>query len=262
MPNPWDALPAGPGLWELQVRLAKQPQQIGVPTYFAPCSTSTSSCKWSRIKGNTGVVIFNPNNGPNSPSTQTQYAALSTELKANGTLVLGYVYTSYSARSAAVVKAEIDTYYASYGVSGIFLDQGNGSCNSLAYYEGIISYIKTSKNRNSLVALNWGTYGAECYMTSVNRPDVVVNFQGSYSNYLTWNATAFAPWTIKYPASRFWHLVHSTSSTNAAQAFALSRSRRAGLVYITNDGLPNPWDTVSSYYLTSEVAAVANTTTC
>jgi hypothetical protein len=42
---------------------------------------------------------------------------------------------------------------------------------------------------------------------------------------------------------RFWQLVHTTPSTPEAfwRAITLSKSRRAGFVYVTNDAGANPW---------------------
>lgn len=44
---------------------------------------------------------------------------------------------------------------------------------------------------------------------------------------------------------RFWHLVHSTPSTPEAfwRAITLSKERRAGYVYVTDDNMAeeNPW---------------------
>jgi hypothetical protein len=42
---------------------------------------------------------------------------------------------------------------------------------------------------------------------------------------------------------RFWHLIHSTPATPEAfwRAVTLSKDRRAGYVFVTDDVMPNPW---------------------
>jgi hypothetical protein len=97
------------------------------------------------------------------------------------------------------------------------------------------------------LALNWGTdsVAAECFFTvTSNAPDIAVNFEDNYVNYTKWSGPA--AWVSKYPASRFWQLVYDVPATPEAfyMALTLSKSRRAGWVYVTDDNtIPdgNPW---------------------
>jgi hypothetical protein len=254
MPNPWDALPAGPGLWELQVRLAKQPQQIGVPSYFSTCSTSSPNCIWVKVKGNAGMVILDVNNGP-STAANARLQQVANFLRSNsGTLMLGYVFSREGSRPAAQVRADIDRWFKWYPVAGIFIDDASSRCSKVGYYSQLVKYVK-SKNSNALVAMYWGNNLPECYFASPDAPDIAVNFESSFNTYLNWKPD---PWTSKYPAHRFWHWIHTAvGSAKLATALTLSATRRAGWVFVTSDKPADPWDTLPPYFNT-QVAAVAN----
>jgi hypothetical protein len=133
-------------------------------------------------------------------------------------------------------------FYSFYpNISGICLDEGSTDCATLPYYQQLIAYTK-SKAPNAVTVLNWGTQGPECFLNApANTPDIIINFENTYSAYTSWGGPA--AWTAAYPAHRFWHLVHSTTSSTAAfgNALALARARHAGWVYVTEDVMSNPW---------------------
>src|SRR5207344_3123205 len=83
--------------------------------------------------------------------------------------------------------------------------------------------------------------------------DIINIFEGTPSAY-----SGFTPstWTTNYPASKFAHLIYGATGTSSlTSVLAQSATRRAGYVYVTNDTLPNPWDTLPSYW-TTEVTQV------
>jgi hypothetical protein len=258
MVNPWDTLPgtSGSGLWDLEVDMVKRAQQLAVPSYYYPCCGTNF---WPQTKGAARMVIANINSGPGT-APDSNYVPVVAEMKAAGTVVLGYIATNYGAKSAAAVQAEVDKYYLWYGVSGIFFDEASNDCVNLAYYQQAVAYVK-SKDADALTVLNWGTDGPECYLSSANAADMVVNFEHDYGSYLSWSGPA--AWTAAYPASRFWQLVYAAPATPEAldTALGLSRSRRAGWVYITDDVLPNPWNSLPTLWA-QEVAASGNGTLC
>lgn len=223
-------------------------QSIAVPSYFYPGSI------WTQLEGGAptvGLAIINPASGPGA-TKDTSYASQVTSTKSKSIKVIGYVDTSYGAIAAATVKANIDKYYSWYGVDGIFFDQVSTSCTTAtSYYQDIYNYVK-AKGGIAKVVLNPGTNTNECYMAV---GDIIVNFEDTYASYVNW---AISGWETKYPANRFWQLVHTTTQANMPNAIALSKARNAGWIYVTPDVMANPWDTLpASAYWTDELARAA-----
>jgi hypothetical protein len=232
-------------------------QQIAVPTYFFPTFDGNGNPNgyWGQFFSavpTAGLGVINPNSGPGS-APSTSYQNLMSK-KPSGVKLIGYVYSDYGARDLGVVKSDVDKYYTWYPtVDGIFVDEANNSsCTvELNYYRDLYNYIK-GKSASATVVLNPGAVTLECY---VNSSDVLITFEGLFSTYNgSWHAGH--AWEVNYPASRFWHLVHATPSGNMTSALNLSRTRHAGWVYVTDDVMPNPWDTLASYW-SAEVADVA-----
>lgn len=235
-------------------RLALAQQRIAIPSYFYP-SQPVPSGLWQQLESGAptvGLALINPNSGPGAASDANYAQIVST--KPQGLKIIGYVYSQGGARALAAVEADIDKYYSWYPeIDGIFVDEAdNTSCSiESSYYLPLYTYIK-SKSASATVILNPGTSTLECY---VNASDILVTFESTYASYSgTWSSAH--SWEANYPASRFWHLVHTTSSTQMANALSLSQQRNAGWVYVTDDVMNNPWDTLASYF-SSEVSSVS-----
>lgn len=214
-------------------------QGIAIPAYFYPGSLWTTAIS-SAPK--TAIMVMNPDSGP-STSKDANYASSVASAQAAGIKVLGYVYTSYGTRPAADVQNEINAYKSWYGVDGIFLDETSYDAASLPYYKNLATYIRATKG--GFVMLNPGMVPAEGY---VKLADNTIVFEDSYAAYQTW---APPSWMYKYPAGKLTHLVYNVANTTyLTNAINLSRSRNAGMIYITNDVLDNPWDTLPSYWST------------
>src|SRR5436190_3744456 len=112
-----------------------------VPAYFSP------GTKWTALndaaKRVPVLAIMNPNNGPGA-SALSSYASAINSLKQSGGRVIGYVYSSYTARPLADVQADIDRYYSFYNIDGIFVDEvtNDSTAAHLDYYEALYRYIK------------------------------------------------------------------------------------------------------------------------
>jgi hypothetical protein len=237
-------------------------QQIAVPTYFFPTfdGAGNPSGYWGQFFSavpTAGLGVINPGSGPGA-SPSTSYQNLMSK-KPNGVKIIGYVYSDYGSRALSSVQADIDKYYLWYPtVDGIFVDEANNnSCTvELNYYRSLYNYIK-GKSASATVVLNPGAATLECY---VNSSDILITFESDFASYSGSWSSGHA-WEANYPTSRFWHLVHGTSSGNMATALNLSRQRRAGWVYVTDDVMINPWDTLASYW-SAEVADVAAASGC
>jgi len=229
----------------LACHVAAAAQRIAVPSYFYPGPL------WAELESGAptaGLAIINPNSGP-GPTTDPNYAAQVTHTRAAGMTVIAYVYTSYAARSAPAVEADIDAYYTQYpDLDGIFIDEVGSDCGLAPYYAGLDAYVK-AKGGAGVTVLNPGNPVPECYATA---GDILLTFEGSYAAYLGF---ALAGWESGYPDAKFWHLVYAASAAQMPSAISLSRSRHAGWVYVTDDVLANPWDTLPPYW-SAEVAEV------
>lgn len=235
---------------------AAAPMRLLVPAYFYPVPGSP----WDQLTAQAGAApitaIMDPFNGP-GPSVDPSYTAAVTAFKAAGGELLGYVYTSYGARPLAAVTADIDTFLAWYPIDGLFVDEmANDALPAhVDYYAALYQHIK-SRGANLEVVANPGVNTLESYLT---RPtaDVLLIFEHS-EGYDTWMPS---PWVYQNCPDHFAHLVYGVGSSAAmADIVALAAMRGTGYLYVTNDLLPNPWDTLPPYWA-AEVSAVAGTVT-
>ena len=226
-------------------------QNIAVPAYFYP---SQPSSQWNTAVNDaplpTGqILVMNPSNGPGT-SIDPNYVTAVNMVHSAGTgfLVFGYVYTKYGHRSRSTVEAEVNKYHSWYGVDGIFVDQTSSSSSYVStYYQPLVNYITGLVPG---VMLNPGDYPAQAYanITVPSTSYLIINvFESSYSNYLS---LTLPSWALGYPSSLFSHIVYSTSAADLPNALSLSVRRNTGWVYVTDNGLPNPYASLPSYWST------------
>jgi hypothetical protein len=242
--RPVEASPSGTPSSSAATTPPSTKHQVAVPSYFYPGSL------WTQMESGAptpGLAIINPNSGPGT-SEDPNYADQLTQAEAKGIIVVGYIATAYAGtqdhtRTLAAVEQDVDKYYSWYPkIDGIFVDEVSTDCSSRNfYYKPLYDYIK-AKGGVARVVLDPGTNTSECYMSTA---DIIVNFEDTYANYVGWSPDS---WVSKYSASRFWQIIISTSPADMPQAVALSRSRNAGWVYVTNYGGDNPFDTLPSYW--------------
>jgi hypothetical protein len=214
-------------------------QSMAIPAYFYPGPL------WAQAT--TGaptveIMVMNPMNGPGS-AWDPLYGAAVSNAQAAGIYVVGYVHTSYGARDINIIKAEIDAYETWYQVDGIFLDETASSSNLVAFYRAIDDHIRSYPG--NITILNPGVYPDESYMGA---GDIIMAFEGSYSTYINPSNT-IPNWARSYSPWRFWHAVYAASN-QARMNTAVNKSRalNAAYLYVTQDVLPNPWDTLPSYW--------------
>ena len=225
-------------------------QHMFIPSYFYPGSLWTQADAGAPI---VDVMVMNPASGPGTSSNSDYVTAVQNARNA-GIKVLGYVHTTYGQRNIDTVKGEVDTYLGWYNISGIFLDEVNSSAAGIPYIQNVSGYIKATAA--PFVTLNPGTIPDQGY---INLSDTTVIFEGTYNTYKTWTPPS---WVNSYASSKFTHLVYATSSTTKMNdAVTKAKSRNAGYVYVTNDVLPNPWDTLPSFW-NSELTKINASSTC
>jgi hypothetical protein len=211
-----------------------------IPAYFYPepaedlwptmCSTARSS-----------TVIVNPHNGPGA-DYDSDYARVIDDCRAAGQKLVGYVHTGYADRPLSEVKADIDRFYRFYAVQGIFLDEMSNDAADRDYYRQLHDHIK-AKNAGHTVVGNPGAAASSNWQLAVT--DVVVVFENTAAVYDTWVAPS---WTLQAPSGEIAHLVHTTSSAQRDRTAHLSAQRNAGHVFLTDDVMANPWDTLPGYW--------------
>jgi hypothetical protein len=215
-----------------------------VPAYFSP----RPGGDWDRLAVAARrvplIAIVNPASGPGS-SADSRFTSAIQGVRTAGGRVTGYVSTAYGKRAVADAEADILRYHQWYTLDGFFLDEmaNDGAAVSVAYYQELHDYIQRLKPTYHVTG-NPGTQTAEIY---VSKPtvDTVVTFENG-SGYPGYVASA---WTKKYPAYRFCHLLHSVPSTaSLTNAVQLAQARNAGFLYVTDDVLDNPWDTLPTYW--------------
>jgi hypothetical protein len=232
---------------------AADPLQVLVPAYFYPIGNPY----WGELTIAAGQIrvtaILNPASGPGTMADPNYVQAVN-NLRAAGGRVLGYVPTFNGARSEAAVEADINRYIAFYAIDGIFLDQQTTDLAHVGYYADLYNYIKTQNPAYRVIA-NPGTNTQEAYL-STPTADALVTFEDFGSNYPGYVPDA---WTSHYSPDHFAHLLHTVpSAATMAADLKLAAQRNAGLVYVTDDTLANPYDTLPSYW-DQEVAQIQAT---
>jgi hypothetical protein len=223
-----------------------------VPAYFYPSPGSS----WSDLNAAAAQVpltaIVNPASGPGGSADENYQAAVEALRRAGGRVV-GYVPTGYGLRPFEEVTEDVDRYAQWYKIDGIFVDEmsNSGAIAVLDFYGELYNYVKS-------LDVSWeviGNPGTNTHQSHALRPTadrfvVTENTGAAYQSYVP------SPWYAEMDASRFAHLVHSEASgTTMADYVDLAQARHAGLIYITDDVLPNPWNSLPAYW-DAEVAAI------
>lgn len=200
------------------------------------------------------VAIADPDNGP-GPAFDPNYGAALGALHAAGGRYLGYVFTTHAARPLAAVLADVARWPQFYSIDGIFVDEMSNDTTQtvLNYYAAIYDAVK-NLSATHLVVANPGTITYPPYFAHPTA-DVLVTFE----NFEGYPAYAPQPWTLAYPSTAFAQLIYRvTSADTMHQYVALAARRHAGYVFVADDTLPNPWDTLPGYW-GQEIAVVETT---
>lgn len=219
--------------------------EILVPAYFYPVPGSP----WNQLIADAPRVpitaILNPGSGPGTFQDLT-YVSTVNAFRAAGGRILAYVPTTYGARPAAAIKADVDTYRAWYAIDGVFLDEtpSDNLPAHLDYYADIYQFIK-GRNAGYRVVMNPGTNAAEEYLSRPCADALVLYENGTgYDSYHT------DGYVYRYGRDRVAHLLYDVAGAAAMNARVdQALSRNVGLLFITDDVLvPNPWDTLPAYW--------------
>ncbi len=231
---------------------AANPMGILIPAYFYPTWWDAGTNRWDELvtaaKKVDLVAIMNPDSGPGT-SQNSDYVTAVTQMRGAGGRVIGYVPTTYGDRDAADCRGDIDAYYAWYAVDGIFFDEMSTDTGKINYYRDLRDYV-TGKDASAFITGNAGVNTDAGY---IDTADLLVIFEQS-TGYDAWEPSA---WVRSFPDERFCNLVYGVSTKATMESYVeLARTRNIGCVFITDDTLENPWNTLPEYW-EDEVAFVA-----
>lgn len=182
------------------------------------------------------LVIVNCCNGPGS-SQDSNYVTGIQNLQAADISVLGYVHTNFTARSSADVMAEIDRYKEWYSVNGIFFDQMSNIVGNEGYYSILDDYSKSQG-----LGLTVGNAGIDIPLGYFDAVDIVM----VHDNFGLPDSMTVERWATNYDRSNISMVSYGVYPPS--QTFVRDASEHIGYIYMTDDILPNPWNSLPTYF--------------
>jgi hypothetical protein len=211
-----------------------------VPLYTDPADSSWTEIVAAKLAHPRVrvVAIVNPNSGPGA-ARDAAYTAGIGKLIAAGIQVIGYVATGYASHSAASMEAEIDTWRTFYpAIGGIFFDEQSNKTADVAYYKSLSDYAKA--HGLPYTVGNPGTDTAEAFV-SMGALDTMLIYESKGLPDLA----NLGGWHAKYAPQSFGIIPYGAAFD---AAFVAEARKLVGFVYIQNDDLPNPWDTLPPFF--------------
>ncbi|KAL3429451.1 Spherulation-specific family 4-domain-containing protein [Aspergillus tetrazonus] len=221
------------------------------------------------------VLVANVLNGPDYV-VDDSWKSVIDQAASQGKKILGYVRTGYLGVSqqqfttrlgsrdladwASQIEQDIDKWYELYGSSlgGIFFDEGWRECGDNNIYADLYAYIDDytkRKHPGAYTVLNLGSPIAQCYEETM---DTLLTFENTYETY----QNLFVPndWTPQDPR-KIWHIIYNVPQDQIASVAALASDRNIGLIEITDDVAPNPYNNLpSDAYMQAVIGAVSGGT--
>jgi hypothetical protein len=189
-------------------------------------------------------VVINPSNGPGSVEDGVWRRAIK-KLHGAGAVVLGYVSSGYTTRAIDEVKADIDAWRNLYPeVDGLFIDEmTNDDVQAHRNYYIEITRYAHKKGFYPVVG-NPGAGVPGNYFTQ-DTADIIVIWETS--NYPDEATLKGGDWEDSYREIPVWRRAALVHSQSLSYSDVEVMRKYVGLLYVTDDGMPNPWDMLSSY---------------
>ena len=210
---------------------------IMVPLYTYPGSTWNTVVETKNAHPNLAIVaIVNPASGPGW-SKDANYESGINKLQSAGVTVVGYVSTAYTNRAMSAVKSDIDRWASWYpGIDGIFFDEQTNWAGGEWYYTQAGDYAE-SKGLDFTI----GNPGANSLPSYLDTVDVVLIYESpglpNLSNYQNW---------AQYDNAKLGMIPFGVGSLPTQ--WIQNAVGIVGWLYVTNDVLPNPWDSLPPYF--------------
>jgi len=184
------------------------------------------------------IAIINPDSGPGK-AIDSNFVSGIKELQNAGVIVLGYVYTRYAARAITTVKDDLDFYKNWYNVDGINFDEMANTVGHEVYYSSLSQYAK-SKGMKMTV----GNPGMSTLTSYIDTVDNLSIYESSGLPTITMLSirTSYS----EYPKTKFSMIAFGINLLDTA--FLAHASTYVDYLYITDNILPNPYDTLPVYF--------------
>jgi hypothetical protein len=211
--------------------------KIICPSYFY-----ATSPLWPTLMAQNLAVeyaIINPSSGPGSVK-DNNYASVTAAAQARGVSILGYVATTYGSKPMTSVLDEMRRYDTWYSVDGYFLDEAASGTDKIDYYASIYKGVK------GVVVLNPGTYPHQAYVEVCD----VICVEERGVEVTEDRTTDLANWMKGQPPGKFAYIIFGvTTAAKMRRILAKAQERNVGFIFVTNDTLPNPFDSLPAYWV-------------
>jgi hypothetical protein len=209
-----------------------------VPLYTPPTDPSWDLVAAAKRQHPTVPVyaVINPANGPGG-GVDANYAAGISKLTDAGVKVLGYVRTGYASRAQSDVKVDVDHWHGWYPqVQGIFFDEESYRDGNDSYYRALTAYAKLNG-----LSFTVGNPGVDSAPSFVGACDVTLIYESRGLPSLD----KLQGWHSNYARTYFGIIPYGTQLDDT---FVRNAKAYVGYIYVNADLLPNPWDSVASYF--------------
>ena len=208
-----------------------------LPLYVHPGSTWHDVIK-EKIKHHKVpmIVIINPLNGSGQVKNDDYVDGIQ-KMQSRDISVLGYVYTDYGTRNSTDVKNEITNYKNWYNVNGIFFDQMSNVPGNEIYYTDLTHFAKSLG-----LTFTVGNAGVDTKPSYIKTVDNIVIYE---KNTLP-SVLSLAGWHKNYDKNNF--SIIAFEIDNLDKSFVFDASNSVGYMYVTNGVMPNPFNSIPTYF--------------
>ena len=224
---------------------------ILLPLYNYPSFWDESIYIWPDVaQANSKVdiiAIINPNDGPDGDTPNSDYEVGLRTLRDGGVTIIGYVSTCwansipstscFNQRSIADMKNDIKSYQG-FNIDGIFFDEAASDEAQVAIYRDLSGYARGLGLE--LIVVNPGRSTARAYTDNTDISDIAVTYENSY--------TAFQQTNTQNVTQQEALLVYEVNQNKMQNVIDRAMASGYGFLYITDDNVINPWDSLPSYW--------------
>lgn len=211
-----------------------------VPLYVDPPHNTWTALAQAKLAHPTVevVAVANVETGPGKRSHDYYHTGIAALTQA-GVVVIGYVWTEYGSRSQSAVKQEIDSWsawYAPSGLKGIFFDGQATAAGLEPYYQSLSAYAKAKG-----LSFTVGDPGVDPPPSYVGTVDTLVIYQNAGLP----EPASLGGWHTAHDKKNFAILAYEVPQLD--KSFVAAAKQYVGYIYVTDDTLPDPWNTLPSY---------------